>query len=101
VNGMDALVDPALKNGSIHVTAHAAAAPGLVEVQVRDNGPGLVDGSAEQVFEPFFTTKTQGLGLGLAVSKTIIEAHRGNIWADNPPEGGACFHFTLPVTGGA
>jgi PAS domain S-box-containing protein len=97
VNGMDALVDPTLKHRSIHVTAHAAATPGLVEVQVRDNGLGLAGGSAERVFEPFFTTKTNGLGLGLSVSRTIIEAHQGRIWADNHPEGGARFCFTLPA----
>jgi PAS domain S-box-containing protein len=99
LNGMDALGDPNLQNRFIHVTAHAAAAPGVVEVQVRDNGPGLAGGSAERVFEPFFTTKSNGLGLGLSVSRNIIEAHRGKIWAENHPDRGACFHFTLPVAG--
>jgi PAS domain S-box-containing protein len=100
VNGMDALAGTTLKDRSIHVMAHAAAALGQVEVQVCDNGPGLAGGSAERVFEPFFTTKPNGMGMGLSVSRTIIEAHRGKIWAENHPEGGACFCFTLPTCGG-
>jgi C4-dicarboxylate-specific signal transduction histidine kinase len=100
LNGMDALTETPLQDRRIRVSAQPRAS-GLVEVQVRDNGPGLAGGSTERVFEPFFTTKTHGMGLGLSVSRTIIEAHRGKIWADNHPEGGACFHFTLPVAGGA
>jgi two-component system sensor kinase FixL len=50
-------------------------------------------------FEPFFTTKTGGMGMGLAVSKTIIEAHNGRIWAEPQRDGGAAFHLSLPAAG--
>jgi signal transduction histidine kinase len=52
----------------------------------------------ERVFEPFFTTKADGMGLGISVCRTIIEAHGGNIWVRNNAEGGATFHFSIPCT---
>ena len=69
-----------------------------VTVRVRDCGPGVPAQSLARVFEPFYSTKPEGMGMGLAVSKTIIEAHGGSIWAENHPEGGACFAFTVPVS---
>lgn len=63
--------------------------------QINDNGPGLAD--MESVFESFVTTKENGLGIGLAVSRAIVEAHGGQLWAENNPTGGARFCFTLPV----
>jgi signal transduction histidine kinase len=71
----------------------------MLEVRVCDNGPGIPDGQFERLFEPFFTTKKTGMGMGLPVSKTIIEAHKGKLWAENRPEGGACFCFTVPIAG--
>ena len=68
-----------------------------VRVSVRDNGLGIPAGSLERVFEPFFTTKPHGLGLGLAVCRSILSAHGGGLSAENHPGGGAVFHFTLPV----
>ena len=50
-----------------------------------------------QIFNPFFTTKSHGMGMGLAISRTIIEAHDGQLWAENAPTGGAAFLFTLPI----
>lgn len=67
-----------------------------VEVTVADNGPGLADADDRRIFEPFLTTKASGLGMGLAISRTIIEAHAGHIWASRASEGGAKFHFSLP-----
>jgi two-component system sensor kinase FixL len=63
--------------------------PGTVEVRVADNGPGFAGTAMGQMFEPFYTTKAKGMGMGLAVSKTIIEAHKGKLWAEDLPEGGA------------
>ncbi len=71
----------------------------LVKFSVIDNGPGLPAPSATAIFEPFETTKPDGLGMGLAISRTIIENHGGRLWAENAPEGGARFLFTLGVLG--
>jgi two-component system sensor kinase FixL len=69
----------------------------MVEVFVSDTGPGLSPEVAEQLFQPFFTTKSQGMGVGLSISRTIIEAHGGRIWAEANPKGGTIFRFTLPA----
>ena len=74
-----------------------AAAPHRVEVVIRDNGPGLAPHVADDPFRPFQTTKADGMGIGLAISRTIIDAHGGRLWAETPPEGGAAFCFSLPV----
>jgi PAS domain S-box-containing protein len=68
-----------------------------VEVDVRDHGPGIAETLHEQVFAPFFSTKPDGLGLGLGICRTFIEAHGGHLRMSNHPEGGAVFSFTLPV----
>ena len=73
------------------------AGPHQVEVDIRDNGPGLAPHVADDPFRPFQTTKADGMGIGLAISHTIIDSHGGQLWAENPPEGGAAFRFTLPV----
>ena len=98
VNAMDALAGAAPRERNVQLTAHPID-PGMVEVRVSDNGPGIPAELLERLFEPFFSTKPNGMGMGLPVSKTIIEAHQGRIWAENRPEGGACFCFTLPVAG--
>ena len=75
------------------------AVKGMVEVAVRDKGAGVSPEVARRLFEPFFTTKAQGLGLGLAISRSIVEAHNGRIWAEPPAEGGPgmVVRFTLPL----
>jgi signal transduction histidine kinase len=71
--------------------------PGTVEVIVRDTGPGLPHGGASVIFEPFHTTKPRGLGMGLAISRTIVEAHGGTLTGASNPKRGATFRFTLPA----
>ncbi len=74
-----------------------AAGSGMVEVSVRDTGPGLSPAVAGRLFESFVSTKRGGMGVGLSISRTIIEAHGGRIWSENRPDGGAVFRFTLPA----
>ena len=67
-------------------------------VGVADSGPGLPENVAARLFQPFVTTKSQGLGMGLAICRTIVEAHGGRLWAGPNPGGGALFSFVLPVS---
>ena len=68
-----------------------------VLVAVRDSGPGLTIEDTERLFEAFYTTKTSGLGMGLSICRSIIEAHQGRLWATANVPRGAVFQFTLPV----
>jgi PAS domain S-box-containing protein len=68
---------------------------GQITVSVRDSGPGIPAEVMPKVFDPFFTTKPDGLGMGLAICRSIVTAHGGHIWADSPPGGGAVVSFTL------
>jgi signal transduction histidine kinase len=70
-----------------------------VLVTVRDSGPGLNPGSLEHLFDAFYTTKSQGMGMGLAISRSIVEAHGGRLWASLNAPRGAVFQFTLPHDG--
>jgi len=74
----------------------ATTSGGEAQITVADNGPGLDAGVRHDLFTPFVTTKGDGLGIGLSICRTIVEAHGGFIWAENRPEGGAAFSFTLP-----
>jgi two-component system sensor kinase FixL len=71
-----------------------------VEVMIADRGIGLPAGDEDRVFDPFFTTKGKGLGLGLAIGRSIASAHGGRLWGENNPHGGATFHLVLPTDGG-
>ena len=100
INAMDALRESKVGERRITITA-ASTADGKVIVSVSDSGPGIAEDNLGKLFEPFFTTKSTGMGVGLAISQNLIEAHHGKLRAENLPEGGAVFHFTVPgVTGG-
>jgi signal transduction histidine kinase len=74
-----------------------SAEPGGVLVAVRDSGPGLTPVTLERLFEAFYTTKPSGLGLGLSICRSIIEAHGGRLWATANVPRGAIFQFTVPA----
>jgi two-component system, LuxR family, sensor kinase FixL len=82
------------KRRNLSVTTEAKE-DGMVQVSVSDTGPGIAEEISSQLFQPFVTTKRQGMGVGLSISRTIVESHGGQIWADSTPGGGATFRFTL------
>jgi two-component system sensor kinase FixL len=71
---------------------------GMILVSISDTGAGIQPEVREQLFQPFVTTKPQGMGVGLSISRTIVDSHGGRLWADDNPQGGAIFRFTLPGT---
>jgi two-component system sensor kinase FixL len=77
------------------VVAIVPAAFGMVDISVSDTGTGIADDVLPHLFQPFITSKRHGMGVGLSISRTIIEGHGGRIWADPNPGGGTVFHFTL------
>lgn len=91
-NGIEAM--QGLTSREIVVKASPDAA-GMIEVSVADSGPGLSPVVRDKLFQPFVTTKAEGMGMGLSVCRTIVEAHSGRMWADPDGSGGAVFRFTL------
>jgi signal transduction histidine kinase len=100
VNAMDAMADtPATLR---RVTVRTGLRPGGdVEVAVSDRGHGIAAERLPKLFESFFTTKERGMGLGLSISRSIVETHGGRIWAETNDAGGATFRFTLPAAAAA
>ena len=78
-------------------SARAPRGPNAVQVDVVDTGPGIAVDALASIFEPFVTTKRSGMGMGLSVSRSIVGAHDGRIWAENNADGGASFHLVLPA----
>src|SRR3974390_2044299 len=79
------------------VAASTRVTAELAELSISDSGPGIPGGDRDKIFAPFFTTKETGMGMGLAIARTIIESHGGRIWADPRPGHGAILRFTLPL----
>ncbi len=98
-NGMEAMSDGQAGPRDLCIQTRATG-NGAVEVAVRDRGRGMPAETLERLFDPFFTTKPQGLGMGLSISRTIVEAHGGRLWATSGDREGTVFHFTLPVAEG-
>jgi two-component system sensor kinase FixL len=91
-NAIDAMVDAPVRKLSIRT----AKQDGLTRVTVEDTGSGISDSIAEQLFQPFVTSKQTGMGIGLSICRTIVQAHGGRIWFEPGSSGGTAFHFTLP-----
>ncbi len=94
LNAADAMAANAPGTRRLHIST--ARENDVLRVSVRDVGGGL-PANSEKLFEPFFTTKSHGLGMGLAICRSIIQAHHGRLWAEPDPERGAVFHFEIPV----
>ena len=96
-NAFDAMRQTPPSQRKVEIST-AGDGDGKVRLSVRDHGTGIRSEVHEQLFDQFFTTKEHGLGMGLAIVRSIVEAHGGKIHAENVADGGACFYFTLPVT---
>jgi len=100
MNACEAMVTTPLSRRHTVLTTRFLAASEAVEITVQDNGTGIAAGDTERIFQPFVTTKAHGLGLGLAICRSVAEAHHGVLWAENAPEGGSIFHIKIPIAGG-
>jgi len=97
-NAIDAMMTSPRRE--LLIAINLTDANGLARVSVADTGPGLSPEIADRLFQPFVSSKSQGMGVGLSISRTIVEAHGGRIWAETNADGGATFHFTLRRTSG-
>jgi two-component system sensor kinase FixL len=95
VNACEAMTAIPVGRRALRITAFSEPETGTVHVAVCDSGPGIEN--PDKIFEPFFTTKTHGIGLGLTISRTIVGAHGGRLWATNNPSCGATLHVSVPV----
>ncbi len=96
MNASEAMTDTNNGTGKIMIST-GIEDDKMVKVSVKDNGIGLAENSIAQMTEPFFTTKPEGMGMGLSINRTIINAHMGRLWAVNNSDEGATFYFTLPI----
>jgi len=92
-NAIEAMIDGSVRSLGI---SSKSLAEGFVMVSIEDSGTGISENVAGQLFQPFLTTKKAGMGIGLSICRTIVEAHGGRIWFEPGSEGGTIFHFTLP-----
>lgn len=95
-NGCDAMMEIEPSRRSLMIRTRFDG-DDSIEVEVEDSGHGLSGGMQDQLFDPFFSTKMDGLGMGLAISRSIIESHGGQVWATSNAEGGATFRFSMPA----
>jgi signal transduction histidine kinase len=97
VNAIDAMADTPDDRRKISI--RTSRADNFAELSISDCGSGIPEDRLKEVFEPFFTSKAKGLGMGLSIARTIVEAHKGQIWAENQAGGGASFRIRIPLDG--
>jgi signal transduction histidine kinase len=95
LNSMDAMV--AMPYGRTVIGRTEMNGGSSAVISISDSGPGIPAERLNEVFDPFFTTKKQGMGVGLSIARTIVQVHKGRIWAENQTGGGAAFHLSLPL----
>jgi len=99
INGIEAMTSITNAPRKLPIRS-AALEPDAVLVSVQDTGVGIDPGNMHRIFEPFFTSKLGGMGMGLAIGRSIIESHQGRLWVESQPDRGAVFQFTLPILDG-
>ncbi len=99
LNAMDAMEKTTEDKGTLEIGAETRENQNIL-VYVRDSGKGIGEDDFPNIFNPFYTTKSNGLGMGLSICKTIMSAQNGRLWAENNPDKGATFYFTLPFVKG-
>jgi len=95
-NGIEAMSDVPFERRRLTIHAQVVDER-MLEVAVSDQGHGLKEEDIEKIFAPFYTTKPEGMGIGLAICRSIIEFHQGRLWAEPRREGGTTFRFTVPI----
>ena len=95
MNGIDAMKDTPSENRIISI--RTSRVENFAQLSVSDRGAGIPEDKLKEVFEPFYTSKADGMGMGLSIARTIIEAHNGLIWAKNRDLGGASFRIRIPL----
>jgi C4-dicarboxylate-specific signal transduction histidine kinase len=96
INAIDAISETEEREVSVTTNLSGTSA----EIRIGDTGPGIATGDLKNVFDPFFTTKSEGMGMGLTIARTIVEAHHGRVFAENQSSGGALFTIKLPIASG-
>jgi signal transduction histidine kinase len=96
MNAIEAMGELAEGSRELTISTAHAGSDGVL-VTIGDSGPGLPAGNSERIFEPFYTTKASGLGMGLSICRSIVEAHGGRLWAKPNEPRGAVFSMMLPV----
>jgi signal transduction histidine kinase len=95
-NGIEAMHDIAFERRKLSIQARPIDGR-MLEIAVSDQGHGLDEADMEKIFAPFYTTKPDGMGIGLAICRSIIEFHQGRLWVEPRREGGSVFRFTVPI----
>jgi len=95
-NGIEAMIDVPFERRQLTLQAKIVDER-MLEISVTDQGHGLDEADIEKIFAPFYTTKPEGMGIGLAICRSIIEFHQGRLWVEPRREGGTVFHFTVPI----